>query len=467
MKYLCVHGHFYQPPRENPFTGAIPRETGAEPYQNWNQRINAECYRPNTSLGNFDVISFNLGPTLAAWLEKNDPATYRRILAADRVNVANNGVGNAMAQVYNHTILPLATRNDKEIQVAWGIADFQHRFGHLPEGMWLAETAVDLETLDVLAQFGIAFTVLAPWQAENPHLDLTEPYLVRLPSGRARTVVFFDAQLAKHICWTPYMTEDAQVFARMCLPMRADWFKEKTAQDQLLLIASDGEFYGHHNRNRTRFLKEFLAEAAPAQGFEVTYLAKYLHHKPAVRETRIAENTAWSCYHGLGRWKESCGCIPADGTWKTAFRQALDGLAARLDDLYLQNAWVALDDPWQTVRDYIKVKLGDEGGPELVARHAAKTLTAEETSKILGLLEAMYYRQWMYTSCGFFFDELSRIEPTNNLAYAARAIILAQQATGTLLEAPFLADLRRATSTHTGQTGEDIYWAILRAAPVA
>jgi len=238
VKYFSIHGHFYQPPREDPLTGQVPREPGAEPYHDWNERINAQCYRPNAQRGNFDLIGFDLGPTLAAWLERHDPQTYHRILAADAASLRRDGVGNALALPYNHVILPLASRRDKLIQVQWGIADFTHRFRRPPEGMWLPETAVDLEALEILAQSGIKFTILAPWQAAANNVDTSEPYQVVLPSGNSITVLFFDAQLSKHMSWTPRLTEDADTFARMSLLMRASWHKEMTGRDQLALAAA-------------------------------------------------------------------------------------------------------------------------------------------------------------------------------------------------------------------------------------
>ncbi len=197
--YLCIHGHFYQPPREDPFTGRIPHEPGASPYDNFNEKITVECYRPNADLGNFDQISFDLGPTLAAWLEQAHPDVYRRIVEADRRAIERDGVGNALAQAYNHTILPLATARDKRTQIMWGLLDFFYRFGRRAEGMWLAETAVDVPTLDLLAEQGVGYTVLAPWQAAEP-IDPTEPYLVRLPSGRRITVFFYNGPLSGAQC---------------------------------------------------------------------------------------------------------------------------------------------------------------------------------------------------------------------------------------------------------------------------
>ena len=213
MRALAIHGHFYQPPREDPLTGAIPNEFGAAPFGNWNERIHAECYRPNAELGNFERISFNVGPTLSSWMAGYDRSTYGAIVEQDRATVREFGVGNAIAQAYNHTILPLQSREDKVTQVAWGIADFEHHFGRKPQGLWLAETAVNTETLVVLADAGIEFTILAPWQADAPDVDTTEPYRVSLPGGRSITAFFYDRDLSGRVSFDPVMTSNADAFA--------------------------------------------------------------------------------------------------------------------------------------------------------------------------------------------------------------------------------------------------------------
>jgi alpha-amylase/alpha-mannosidase (GH57 family) len=215
---LCIHGHFYQPPREDPLTGAVPEEIGAAPYRNWNERIHAECYRANAELGNFERISFNVGPTLFDWMAQHDPDTSRKIVEQDRANVRQFGVGNAIAQAYNHAIMPLATSADKRTQVAWGIADFTHRFGRKPQGMWLPETAVDIETLTIMAEQGITFTLLAPWQADAESIDPTEPYLVRLPGGRSIAVFFYHQGLSGRVSFDPALTSNADAFAFHDLP---------------------------------------------------------------------------------------------------------------------------------------------------------------------------------------------------------------------------------------------------------
>ncbi|MDQ6662476.1 MAG: glycoside hydrolase, partial [Chloroflexota bacterium] len=237
--YLCLHGHFYQPPRENPFTGELPLEAGATPFANYNEKITAECYRPNAELGNFEHISYDLGPTLAAWLEQHHPSVYQTIIEADARHRAKFRVGNALAQAYNHTILPLATSRDKRTQIQWGLEDFRHRYGHEAHGMWLAETALDMESLDLMAQAGITYTVLAPWQAATP-IDTTEPYIVRLPEGRSMTVFFYNGPLSGAVSFDAQTTDDADRFVTASLSSQFVTEKIEAGTPQLIVIATDG-----------------------------------------------------------------------------------------------------------------------------------------------------------------------------------------------------------------------------------
>ncbi len=255
--YLCLHGHFYQPPREDPFTNQVPVEPAATPYANFNEKITTECYRPNAEAGNFDAINFDLGPTLANWLEDTHHDVYQRIIDADKKHKANFGVGNAMAQAYNHTILPLAKTRDKRTQILWGLSDFRHRYGRDATGMWLAETAVDIECLDLLAQHGITYTVLAPWQAAT-NIDPSEPYLVSLPGGRSITVFFFNAPLSGGVSFDSNMTDNADLFATSFLPAHLVQSKRESGEAQLILIATDGELYGHHKYWRDKFLTHLI-----------------------------------------------------------------------------------------------------------------------------------------------------------------------------------------------------------------
>jgi alpha-amylase/alpha-mannosidase (GH57 family) len=447
MKSFCVHGHFYQPPREDPFTGVVPFERGAKPFANFNEKVNAECYRPNAELGNFDLLSFNLGPTLANWLEGHDPSTYRRIIEANQRNRTVHGVGNAIAQAYNHTILPLATQRDKETQIAWGIADFRHRFGHEPLGMWLPEMAVDQETLELLASQGIAFTILSPHQARG-QFDGAGPYQVRLPRGREIAVFFRDEVLSNQLAFDPALTNSAKDFAENCLSAN---------RKGLRLVATDGETFGHHHRGRERFLHDLLYEEAPKAGYEVTYLARYLKQHLPLTKIEIIDGTSWSCPHTLARWRDGCACTQGDSRWKRYLRGALDQLAQEIDAIYQDEIGKVRADPWRLQNSYIHVVLGETEGRAFLAQQVTGKLTEEQTGRILTLLEAQYYRQTMYTSCGFFFEDLSRLEPRYIIAYAAKAIHLVKQATGISLEEGFKRNLRLAVSWITDQTGEDIY----------
>lgn len=444
--FLVVHAHFYQPPRENPFTGRVPLEPGAAPYHDFNEKITAECYAPNAARGNFGLISFDLGPTLAEWLERYAPSTYRTIIAAER--------GNGLAQGFHHTILPLASRRDKVTQVRWAIADFRHRFGRAPEGFWLPETAADLETLEVLAEEGIRFTVLAPWQADTDHLDVSRPYRVPLPGGRSIAVFFFDAGLSAGVSFDPHVTENADHFAAAQLGPRRNGHLKR---DRIVLVATDGELYGHHRPFRDRFLHYLLTVAAPAAGFEVTHLADYLRRFPPTDEVALRGPGSWSCAHGVARWSTGCDCTEGDRSWKPRLRGALDRLAARLEALSLEGTRGLVADFWAARDDFVRVRLGIAEPAELVREHAVRTLTAEEEQRVLQLLQAQWFGQRMYASCAWFWDDLDRVEPKYALASAAYAVRLARAATGDRLEADFLVDLSRVRSGRTGRTAAQIY----------
>jgi len=456
-KSFCIHGHFYQPPREDPITGIIPTEPGASPYKNWNERIHAECYRPNAELGNFEHLSFNVGPTLFSWMASHDPVTYRQILSQDQANVNRYGVGNAMAQAYNHTILPLASASDKVIQVAWGIADFKLRFGRKPQGMWLPETAVDWETLEVLAHHGIEFTILAPWQAETENLDPTEPYRVALPNGRSIVVFFYQQELSANISFDPGATADADQFALHSLPNYYNREKERNGEAQLLLLASDGELYGHHKPFRERFLAHLLDGASAMAGLTPTFPALWLNSHPPHQMMKIRDDTSWSCHHGVVRWKGSCACTPLDATWKVNLRRALDSLAATLDAVYFEAVYPYISKPRVLRERYIQALLGEITAEELIQGMADRTLTSEQVLRISLLLESQKERQRMFTSCGWFFEDFDRIEPRNNLAYAAQAVRLVRIATGEDLAPQFAADLRKVVSPQTGLRADQVF----------
>ena len=422
---FCVHGHFYQPSREDPLTGLIPDESGSEPYANWNERVNDRCYRPNAEAGNFSKISFNIGPTLVRWMEGYAPGTVSMIAASEQASYERYVVGNAMAQPYHHTILPLASRRDKELQVRWGIAEFKHTFGHAPEGMWLPEAAVNLETLSVLANEGIRFTILAPGSAESDGLDTNQPYRVQIPDGKSIVVFFYNGALGTSISFNPAATENADRFiSEHVVGQYTD-----SQNDQLVLVATDGELYGHHQPFREKFLAYLLDGALHNQGIETITPGRWLKEHTVTSEIRIKENTSWSCFHGVQRWADVCGCTPG-GTWKKGLRDFLDETAVVLDGVYEHTAAEWLKDPWQAREDLIHFVLHEESYEDWEARSVRKGFSYKKALPLRKLMQAQFERQRMFTSCGWFFEQFDRIEPRNNLKYAAHALTLTEAACG-------------------------------------
>ncbi len=464
MRAFCIHAHFYQPPREDPLTGVIPPESGAAPYPNWNERIHAECYRPNAELGNFSRISFNIGPTLFDWMFDFDVSTSQSIVAQDRANVRRFGVGNAIAQPYNHTILPLASRQDKLTQVYWGLRDFEHRFGRKAQGMWLPETAVDLETLSALAQQGVEFTILAPWQVQEDNPDVTEPYWVELPGGKTIAVFLYHAGLSGGISFNPSLTVNADVFARHQLASQFRAEKTGSGEAQLILLATDGELYGHHQPWRDLFLQHLVNGASGVIGVMPTFPALWLRQHPPRRSIGIRERTSWSCHHGVTRWMDSCDCIPGDGSWKRGLRAAFDALAQEIDRLYLQFVAPHVADPWALRHQYIEVMLGNIPAEQYIRQRASRPLDEQTVTRIHLLLEAQRERQRMYTSCGWFFDDFDRIEPKNNLAYAAQAVRLCHIATSADLQALAVAELEKVVSQRSGVRAHRLFLRHMRRA---
>jgi len=468
IKYLAVHGHFYQPPRDDPFTGRQPVEAQAAPYRNFNEKITAECYGPNAELGNFGRISFDLGPTLASWLERYAPTTYRRIVQDERAHVARYGYGNALAQVYSHAIMPLASDREKRIQVAWGISDFRHRFGHEPEGMWLAETAADSASLGVLLDAGIRYTVLAPWQAaplgaRTEEIDPSEPYWVRLADGRRIAAFFYNGELSGRVSFDSSFTTNADTFGPEGLLRHVDKERLARGEPQLILVATDGELYGHHQAYRDKFLAHLTEVSAAAHGFEVTSLGRYLAAHPPRREVDLVEGTSWSCHHGVDRWRGDCSCTETGGAWKWYLRQALTALASRIDALYEVAARKLLNDPWTAEEEYIWVRLGAMSRDDFWMRHG-RTATSGRR-RAFALLEAQYYRHLMFASCAWFFEDLDRIEPRNAIGYGLRALREAERVHKLDLLSAYASDLRGARSTRTGRTGADLLADSLARAP--
>ncbi len=462
LQAFSVHAHFYQPPREDPLSGQIPLEAGAAPYPNWNERIHAECYRPNAELRNFEHISFNIGPTLFAWLTNYHPATARRIIEQDRLNVRRFGVGNALAQAYNHTILPLGNYNDKVTQIYWGMADFTANFGRRPQGMWLPETAVDYETLDVMAQMGLEFTILAPWQAEGS-VDATEPHLVPLADGRRMNVFFYQQELSGQVSFNPDLTVNADRFAQYELQPRFNPEKTRRGEPQMVMIASDGELYGHHQCLRDRFLARLVDGAASSLDMTPTYPARWLLDHPTQLRAAIRERTSWSCHHGVSRWTGECDCTPADRAWKNQLWRALEHLAKDLDVQYHNAARRFVTDPYRLRQRYIHVMLGQMSIGALLAEEGASSLTSEQQNRLHLWLESQRERQRMFTSCGWFFEDFDRIEPRNNLAYAAQAARLAHQAGGDDVSSEVLAALETVASHRSGLKAIQVFKEFLAA----
>jgi len=447
--HLAIHGHFYQPPREDPFTGRIPREPSAAPYAHWNERITAECYEPNVKAGNFERMSFNLGGTLARWLDEHAHRTYEGIVLAEQTYRDRHGVGNGVAQSVHHTILPLARRRDKICQVRWGIASFEHRFGHRPEGIWLPEMAVDYETLAVLEAEGIRFTILSDEQVYGDLDAGAGPYRVELTNGGEIAVFVRDRHLSNDLSFG--MPDSAYV---------DEWLDDHVAwrcqRNGLHLVATDGETFGHHHRQGVDVLRQILVAGKPHR-CELTTLGLYLRQHPPQSEIKVIENTAWSCAHGLNRWLVGCNCTPGDDRWKGALRRALDNLASDLDNIYVCEAQQLGFKPWPLRDRYIHVVMGSVAEETFLNGNGLGHLMSQETKRLLRLLKAQFHRQRMYISCTFFFGDLDRYEPRYAIANGARALALTRHATGHDLTRSFRRDLSVAVSKETSLTGADIF----------
>ena len=487
-KYVCIHGHFYQPPRENPWIEEIELQDSAYPYHDWNERITAECYAPNTSsrlldgegriqaiVNNYSKISFNFGPTLLAWMEGHDPDTYRGILEADKLSRERfSGHGSALAQAYNHMIMPLANSRDKRTQVIWGIKDFQKRFGRDPEGMWLPEAAVDTETLEILAEQGIKFTILSPHQAkrfrklgsdheewttaEGGKIDPSTCYLCRLPSGRTMNLFFYDGPISSEVAFGGLLSS-GEAFASKLMGA----FSEGRPWPQLVNIATDGETYGHHYRYGDMALAFCLHSIESSNFAKLTNYGEFLEKNPPLYEVQIFDNSSWSCAHGVERWKNDCGCNSgAHGGWHQKWRKplrvALDALRDQLIPAYSREASLYLKDPWAARDDYIEIILNraEENIEDFLGRYSARELSKEEKSKVLKLLETQRQAMLMYTSCGWFFDEISGPETVQVMEYASMAMQRTEEILGLSLEPLFISDLEKAPSNLFGN-GAEVY----------
>lgn len=452
---LCVHGHFYQPPRDDPFTGAYRIEPDAAPYDNWNARITAECYAPNAQVGNFGRISFNLGGTLARWMEPHAQEAYTQIVESVRAYKQRYGAVNGVAQSVHHTILPLARGRDKRCQIRWGIASFKHRFGCTPEGLWLPEMAVDYDTLEVVAESGFSYVILSDEQVRGDLSQGAGPYKVNLSGGRSLGIFVRNRQLSNAFSFNMPPVEYARSWINGAV--------QGLAPDTLLLVATDGETFGHHHKQGVGVLQA-LTTPTPEDAYEVTTLGAYFQqHAPSI-EVEILENSAWSCAHTLGRWSTGCGCTSGCGYWKGALRRALDNLSRDIDDLYAAVVRGRDLAPWSLRDAYISVLLGEMDGQTFLHEHQLSYLSTLAQQRLLYLLEAQICRQRMFTSCAFFFEDLERIEARYAIANAIRAVALIRYATGDDLTRAFRRDLSIAVSPSTGRTGAQILQEIMAGA---
>ena len=496
--YVTVHGHFYQPPRENPYLNAIERQPGAAPFHDWNERIHHECYRPNAFArilnehgevvgieNNFEYMSFNIGPTLMSWLQNYDIDVYQRIIEADKKSSERlNGHGNAIAQVYNHIIMPLASERDKYSQIRWGKADFRSRFGRDTEGMWLAEAAVDYATLEALVNEGIRFIILAPSQAERCRLiptpdetleewhevggnqiDPTRPYRCYLPDSentnsqrRYIDIFFYDGPISRDMGFSDVVYNSNHFAGRVGAAVRGD-----RRQSQVISVATDGETFGHHKKGTEKTLAYAFTQEFPRWGWTVTNYAHYLSINTPTWEVELKPVTAWSCAHGVDRWQDDCGCGGAPDwhlKWRKPLRDSLNWLRDRLVEVYEEQGSKYFSDPWKARDEYVEVLLDRSASniSSFLNRHQKHKLQASEQVDALRLLEMQRHSLLMFTSCGWFFEELSRPEGTQILRYASRAMELAAEVAGVQLEKGFLQILELApTNIEIFKTGAEVY----------
>lgn len=449
---LCVHAHFYQPTREDPLTGVIPLEPGAYPFNNWNELIFETCYKPNAELGNFSRISFNIGPTLSIWLRQFHPDVLNQIVAADRQNMDHYGVGNAIAQAYHHTILPLGKRRDKQTQVRWGIYEFERTFKRKPLGMWLPEAAVDLETLEVLVENGIEYTILAPWQADEKEVDAHKAYQVILPGHKSIKVFFYHSGLSARVSFDPNATENADAFAHNFVNPEFSAGGER----QWLMIATDGELYGHHQTFREKFLSYLLDGSISALHIETVYPGLQLSQQKVFPVVKIRNNTSWSCHHGVKRWSGECACTPKS-EWKKPLREALVRISDEIDKIFVESCKGVIDNVWEARDHYVEVISGDSIFTDWLSKSTDSALSEEKVGQLEKLFQAELECQRMFTSCGWFFDDLDRIEPRNAVTYAAHAVWLTSQATGIDISNEVASMLEKSKSWQNVTTALDFY----------
>lgn len=489
-KYLAIHGHFYQPPRENPWLESVEMQDSALPFHDWNARISCECYTPNSVskivdyknqildiVNNYSYMSFNFGPTLMSWLENYEPHTYERIIKADIESVYDNsGHGNAIAQVYNHMIMPLANTRDKYTQTIWGIKDFQYRFGRMPEGIWLAETAADDKTMEVLVDCGIKFTILSPYQAQRCRkmgdkswtdvswgsIDPAKPYRYYLKSNPEKyiDIFFYDGAISKAVAFDELLKDGNKFICRL-----QDGVCDTRDYNQLVNIATDGESYGHHTKFGDMALSYILRIRAKDEGFVITNYANYLATEDVHHEVEIKEVSSWSCCHGVGRWVDDCGCSTGGGPgwnqrWRKPLRDALDYLRDEAAKIFELEGNKYFNSPWDARNEYINVILdrSDTSIKSFFDSQLKPNLEPKDKANALKLMEIQRQAMLMYTSCGWFFSEISGLETTQIMKYAARVIQLTADFSEKDLETKFLEILSTAKSNIPNfGTGKDVY----------
>lgn len=496
-RYVCIHGHFYQPPRENPWLEAVEVQDSAYPYHDWNERITAECYQPNGQArildaqgwierinNNYAHISFNFGPTLLSWMQEHAPEAYAAILAADRHSIdLNAGHGSALAQAYNHMVMPLANERDRRTQVLWGIRDFEHRFGRRPEGMWLPETAANRATLDELAQQRVAFTILAPRQAlryrrigsdqwidaRQHGIDPRRPYLCRLEDGRSISIFFYDGPLSQAVAFERLLG-NGETFAKRLL----GGIDANRSEPQLVHIATDGESYGHHHPYGDMALSYAVRHIMSGGEAELVNYGRYLELHPPEWEAEIIDDSSWSCVHGVERWRSDCGCHSGghpgwNQGWRKPLREALDWLRDEMAGWFEREAGKLLIDPWAARDAYIQVILerSRERATTFIEHHAGSHDGPIDYTRALRLLEMQRNAMLMYTSCGWFFDELTGIETVQVLQYAGRVIQIAEGLFEHSFEEEFLDRLSKAKSNLKEHgDGRQVYMNMVRPAKV-
>jgi alpha-amylase/alpha-mannosidase (GH57 family) len=495
--YLCIHGHFYQPPRENPWTGKTQLEESAAPFHDWNERIFNECYKPNTEavivddkgkvikrVNNYEYLNFNFGPTLMEWMRETHKDTLQKIIEADKTSASNHsGFRNAIAQAYNHTILPLSNRKDKVTQVKWGLKYFEHFFGRKSQSMWLPETAANDETLEVLIDEGIRFIILDPAQAsmirktgeknwEDVSAGNINPKMTyRYFSGNKYIDIFFyDGPLSKALAFEDVAYSSEKLMTRIEQAKLKDF-----NLPQLISIAVDGETFGHHKKFSDRTIAYLLTKLAHQHDFKVTNFSEYLEHYPPVYEVILKpgefdEGTSWSCLHGTSRWKSDCGDSTGgkpewNQKWREPLRNSLNILNAKLDVIFHVFGKKYFKNPDDARNNYIDLMLNKNAASvkKFFAKNSPKPLSDKEISFALNLLEMQKYSMQMFTSCGWFFADISGLESQLVMKYARRAIEFAKEIADIDLESEFTSELKKAKSNiREYGNGKDIYSNIIR-----